>query len=86
MCERCEPAVVHVAGAWIHFGGWLRQRCAWCGALILNLENGATVAGWPPGHLVAFGLDQSSWDLGHVELAPVPPPRCCLALDPAITA
>lgn len=86
-------AVIHIAGPDIQVGPQLRQRCAWCGAVLndYNLELIAVPAGqdprpgmWPVGELVA--VDGSlSYVVGHEDGAQLPEGSCG-QLDPAVTA
>lgn len=84
--------VIHIAGPDVRVGELLRQRCAWCGALLIDYDleriavpvgQEATPATWPPGDLVAVD--------GHVSVV-VPhedgddlPWDACARLDPAVT-
>lgn len=84
--------VVHIAGPNVTVGPLTRQRCAWCGALLLDydLDRIAVPAGqdpapgmWPVGALV--------WVDGHVAAivdhagGNVLPSEACARLDPAVT-
>lgn len=86
--------VVHIAGLVINLGGHLRQRCAWCGALIDDVELALTAVAvvpgrpadtryptWPEGGLVAVD-GGARWT---VESTPLPP-GLCAHLDPEVTA
>jgi hypothetical protein len=81
------PALeVHLAGTEVRYGRLLRQRCAWCGTLMVDLEatrDGAHLPDpWAVGALV--GRMDGVW----VFLAPggsAPGEGCCLLLDPAAT-
>lgn len=53
--------IVHIAGPWIEVGTQLRQRCAWCGAVLIDyaLDRIAVPEGqdprpatWPTGELI----------------------------------
>jgi hypothetical protein len=80
--------VVHVAGPCITFAGrWVRQRCVWCGHVLIDMDLARTAntpARWAVDALVH--VDGSmSWvataddnDEGRV------PDRCCMCLDPAV--
>lgn len=85
--------VVHIAGLETQVGGHLRQRCAWCGALLVDyaLDRVAVPAGqdprpatWPAGGLVEVD--------GNISIV-VPhedgqqlPANACGQLDPEATA
>lgn len=36
--ERGYHGTVHWAGAWLRVGPRLRQRCAWCGAILIDVD------------------------------------------------
>jgi hypothetical protein len=85
-------AVIHIAGNDVQVNAQLRQRCAWCGALLIdyNLERVSVPEGtdprpatWPIGGLVAVdgGL---SYVVEH-EDGPLPD-GACGTLDPEVTA
>jgi hypothetical protein len=89
-------AVVHIAGMYVRINNLLRQRCAWCGAVLLdvNLENVAVpvgqevtpdtvVATWPVGELV--GVDGNlTYAVTHVDGEPLPD-GACGRIDPEVT-
>lgn len=80
--------VVHIAAYPIEIGGQLRQRCGWCGAVLIDVDLanvGAMVADpadpdqeypvWEPGGLV--GVDGGvCWSVAHVDGAPLPAEAC----------
>lgn len=56
-------AVIHIAAQANQVGSQLRQRCAWCGAVLIDMDLGnvmvapgsdPTPATWEPGRLVAI--------------------------------
>lgn len=57
--------VIHVAGSQVQVGMQFRQRCGWCGAIILDIDltdllnqgNTASVTAWPPGSFVVVEGD-----------------------------
>jgi len=85
-------AVVHIAGVDVHINQRLRQRCAWCGAVLLDYDL-ATIAvpvgqdphpaTWPVGELISVdgGL---SFTVEHVDGGPLPEGSCG-RLDPEVT-
>lgn len=88
--------VVHIAGLPVKVGRIVRQRCAWCGAVIDDVDLSAvavvlTGAGdpqlwptWPVGALL--GVDGGvRWVIEHADGDDVPP-ECCASLDPTVTA
>jgi hypothetical protein len=88
-------AVVHIAGPAIQVGGYLRQRCAWCGAVLLDYALACTCADvsagedprpatWPDGGLVAVD-GSAQYVVPHIDGADLPVGSCGL-LDPAVTA
>lgn len=85
-------AMIHIAGVYVQLGPLLRQRCAWCGAVLIdyNLDNMAmagestTPATWPPGALIA--VDEGlSYVVEHRDGEQLPEGSCG-KLDPAVTA
>ncbi len=85
-------AVIHIAGNDVQVNVQLRQRCAWCGALLIDyaLDRIAVPTGtdprpatWPPGELVAIdgGL---SYVVDHEDGQPLPDGSCG-KLDPEVT-
>jgi hypothetical protein len=86
-------AVIHIAGMKVHIGPYLRQRCAWCGAVLIDydLRNIAVPVGmdpnpstWPVADLVAVD-GNASYVVAHVEGDELPD-GACARLDPAVTA
>ncbi|HZB28951.1 MAG TPA: hypothetical protein VE465_02175 [Streptosporangiaceae bacterium] len=88
-------SVIHIAGPDITVGHHLRQRCAWCGATLIDddLTRLAVPAGqdprpatWTVGALVEVDGDnpRASWVVEHVDGDPLPD-NACGALDPAAT-
>lgn len=87
-----DVEVVHIAGIDVCIDTLLRQRCGWCGAMLLSVDlaniqhieddtgrHGVFV--WGPGDLVGVS-GGSSW---FVENSGELPDRCCGALDPDVT-
>jgi hypothetical protein len=88
-----SAAITHVAGFRIHVNGHLRQRCAWCGALLLDyeLERTAVPVGqdpqpalWEPGALVEVD-GGASWVVSHQEDDELPV-NACARIDDTVTA
>lgn len=86
-------AVIHIAGLDVTVNDrYLRQRCAWCGATLINydLTRVAVPVGqdprpgtWPVGDLIAVDGPMSYGvllDGGRL------PEGCCALVDPAVTA
>jgi hypothetical protein len=89
--EKPAPAIVHIAGLDVRVGNRLRQRCAWCGAMIddYDLRLVATTDGngpgtWPVGALIARDGGMT-YVMEHDDGADIPS-QCCAALDPSVTA
>lgn len=89
-------AMVHIAATPVRVGRLLRQRCGWCGALILShdltclafLEDDAgdeTPRTWPVGELVEVDGAVSFVVARDGDDHALPPAACAL-LDPAVTA
>lgn len=86
------PMLIHIAGSNVRIGARLRQRCAWCGTVLLeyDLDRIAVPAGqdptpatWPVGDLVAVD-GHASWTVDHVDGQPLPD-GACAKLDPEAT-
>jgi hypothetical protein len=84
--------VVHIAGPDVTVGCYLRQRCAWCGAVLVDYDlhrvavpegQDPRPATWPVGELVAVD-GPASWVVGHDDGDPLPD-GACGSLDPAVT-
>jgi len=85
--------VIHIAGVHVMIGDTLlRQRCAWCGALLLDydLSRIAVPVGqesrpgtWPHGSLVLVDGGMSA-SVEHVDGADLPD-GACAKLDPEVT-
>lgn len=84
--------VIHIAGVHVQIGKLLRQRCAWCGAVLLDYDLAAiavpvgqdpTPATWPPGDLVLVDGGMSAL-VEHEDGSPLPDGSCG-KLDPAVT-
>jgi hypothetical protein len=86
-------AVVHIAGIPLMVGPWQRQRCGWCGAVLLDndvrgvctCDDGAVALPptWEPGALVAVD-GAASYVVAHVDGEDLPA-GACGALDPSVT-
>ena len=85
-------AVIHIAGPDVRYGALLRQRCSWCGAVLIDYDlrlimvpvgQDPMPATWPFGELVA--VDGPMWRVvPHADGQPLPP-GSCVNLDPAVT-
>lgn len=88
-----KTPVVHVAGADIAFNDLLRQRCAWCGAILIDQDlklvlvpEGTQDRGfpvWPAGSFI--GVDGSMKYFIPFENGDPFPDGLCAKLDPAVT-
>lgn len=94
-------AVTHLAGLRVEANGLLRQRCAWCGAVLFDydLANIATPEpvepGWLPGTAEVNGWWRVDGNMG-MEVKPEPQPGspdrfkipedACINIDPEVTA
>lgn len=83
--------VIHIAGVHVQIGQLLRQRCAWCGAVLLNYDL-TTIAGLIPGDTpgtwAVGGLVMTDGGMQYiVEHADgdTLPDGTCGKLDPAVT-
>ncbi len=87
-------AVVHIAGPALRVGDHLRQRCLWCGAVLVDhdltniaVPDGECTCGpatWGDGDLVAVH-GAASWVVPPVEAGEPLPEGACGRLDPAVT-
>lgn len=84
--------VIHIAGVHVQVGPLLRQRCAWCGAMLLDYDlsdiavpegQDPTPATWPHGDLVWVD-GNASGVYPHIDHDPLPE-GACARLDPAVT-
>ena len=85
----------HIAGHVIEVGPYLRQRCGWCGAVLIDVDvrqamyptstpvEDRTPGTWETGAIVRIDGVMSSV-VEHEDGEPVPD-DCCAALDPAVT-
>jgi hypothetical protein len=90
-----QPApggVVHIAGVRVQVGALLRQRCAWCGTVLIDydlariavpLGEDPTPATWPTGDLVLVD-GRMSTVAPHVDGEDLPP-NACARIDPEFT-
>lgn len=87
--------ITHIAGLVVHVGSMVRQRCGWCGAVLIDLDLANTMVMVPDGHdpeppptwevgaLVALN-GAASWVVDHEDGAQLPADACA-QLDPAVT-
>lgn len=85
-------AVIHIAGSDVTVGPRLRQRCCWCGALLIDYDLAGIAipvgtdprpATWPVGVLIAVD-GNASYVVEHVDGAGLPD-GACGQLDPEVT-
>lgn len=92
-----EPAgVIHVVGLDVKVGNHLRQRCAWCGAVIDDVDLSLVMVpiedadkpfpSWQVGALIEVidGFPIVRRIVEHAD-GDVLPDGCCAKLDPAVT-
>lgn len=86
-------AIVHIAGLDITIGPYLRQRCAWCDAILIDYDltrvavpvgQDPRPATWPVGKLVEVD-GPATRQVPHTDHDPLPP-NACGPLDPEATA
>lgn len=86
-------AITHIAGVVVHAGSMLRQRCGWCGAVLIHEDltrvmvltddvSRASVPTWAPGSLVALD-GGASWMVEREDGEA--PANACMRLDPEVT-
>ena len=87
-----SDGVVHIAGPDVTIDNQLRQRCAWCGAVLIDyaLERIAVPEGqdprpgtWPVGALVEVD-GNASWIRDHVD-GELLPGNACGQIDHEVT-
>ena len=83
----------HIAGLDVEIGPYLRQRCAWCGTILLDYDlrrvavqteaEDKSVGTWPVGEVIRVDGNMSSIveHGGGDQL----PEDSCAALDPSVT-
>ena len=80
-------AVIHIAGPHVTIGPLMRQRCLWCGYLLIDYDleriavpegQDPTPATWPHGELVLVDGNVSTL-VDHKDHDPLPPGSCPLA-------
>lgn len=85
--------IVHIVGEAVGIGSRVRQRCSWCGAVLLD-EDLSLIAVptetasmpfplWPAGGLLAVD-GNARWVIDQPRDAPLPDASCA-RLDPAVT-
>lgn len=90
--------IVHIAGAPVQVGTHLRQRCSWCGGVLVDQDLAMTAVPvgqdptyptWPVGELIEIdGLDESTVSMTSVlehEDGQAVPDHCCAKLSPEAT-
>jgi len=84
--------ITHIAGLDVQVGRFLRQRCAWCGAVLSDYDLALVAvlegqnprpAMWTVGALVAID-GAAAWVVEHEDGAELPTDACA-QLDPAVT-
>lgn len=89
---RQRGEVVHIAGREVQIGALLRQRCSWCGALLIDYDISriAVPVGqdlypgtWAVGGLVGV-LGNAQYAVAHND-GDCLPSTCCGSLDPEVS-
>lgn len=79
--------IVHFAGASVRLNDLLRQRCAWCGQVLIDYDLSLVSfpvgterepSTWPAGKLVAVDGNMS-YTMPHEDGQLLPPESCALA-------
>jgi hypothetical protein len=87
-----SSALVHIVGMYCRINDRLRQRCTWCGAVLIDVDtaNMAVPEGqeggpgtWPVGALVRVD-GNLTYVVDHVDGDPLPEDACG-RLDPEVT-
>lgn len=86
-------SVTHIAGVHLQVNARLRQRCAWCGATLIDValdriafeadDEDPRPATWPAGELIEVEHG-ASWVVPHRDGAELPG-NACGRLDPDVT-
>lgn len=86
--------MIHFVGMVVQHDSLVRQRCAWCGAMLQDWDLERVMVpveqqlcelpSWPVGGLVEME-GNAAWVVEHVPGTPLPPGNCA-ELDPAVTA
>lgn len=85
-------AVIHIAGIHVHINDLLRQRCAWCGAVLADYDLTRVMVptdqpGPPPtfpvGDLIAVD-GNAKWVVDHRDGDQLPE-GACARIDPEVT-
>lgn len=86
----------HIAGLDVTWNGrYMRQRCAWCGAVLLDYDlaqlqstDGSGPTPWPAGVLIrraGAGSYIVEVETSETDPAKPTPDDCCTHLDPTVT-
>lgn len=79
-----EPSITHIAGADVSIGGRrVRQRCSWCGAILLDYDLASMAVAMPD-----TGEDPESpgtWPIGRLVRVTGTNPRVTTVLDESDT-
>lgn len=84
--------IIHIVGPAIQIGPLLRQRCAWCGATLLDydleriavpINQPGPPATWADGDLVAVD-GNASYTVAHEDGDQLPD-AACARIDPGVT-
>ncbi len=87
-----DAGLVHIAGLDIQIGDHLRQRCAWCGAVLVDYDltriaapvgQDPRPATWTAGELVAVD-GNAKWIVPHQQGDRIPA-NACGVLDAEVT-
>lgn len=87
-----EGSIVHIAGLDVRIGSLMRQRCAWCGAILADYDLRRVMVPaddprppgmWPVGDLVLVDGNLTVV-VDHEDGQPLPD-NACGSLDPEVT-
>jgi hypothetical protein len=87
-----RTGLVHIAGHHVQIDTHVRQRCGWCGTLLLDYpldrlavpeDQNPSPHTWPTGHLIEVTTD-ASWEIPHRDDDRLPA-NTCAHLDAEIT-
>lgn len=85
--EGAVEGIIHIAGLDVQVGDQLRQRCSWCGSVILDVDTarvafqvvegqeGYKVSTWPVGALIGMN-GAVTWVVEHEDGKQLPPNAC----------
>ena len=92
MREEVDHPIVHIAAPWINVASRIRQRCLWCGAVLLDEDmslvgvhtSDPSDTAYPTWEGFVARLGGTTWVVEHDDPNSLPE-GCCANLDPSVT-